>query len=72
MTPENIQDEENSAIATMIVLNSILKNELPALRNKIDECNLSNEEAIMYIWNNKKNEIKNGTATPDKNIYTKR
>lgn len=69
INPNNLAMGENSAIATVIVLNSILKNELPSLKSKMQECGITNTEGLLYCWNNKKNEIKNGTATPNKNLY---
>lgn len=69
ITPENLQNGEKSAIATIIVLSFMLKNELPALKEKMTKQNVSTQDALLYCWNNKKKEIQNGTATPDKNIY---
>lgn len=71
ITPDNVKNGEKSALATMIVLNSMLKNELPSLRTKMAENGVSTQDALLYCWNNKKNEIRNGTATPEKNIYIK-
>lgn len=71
ITPENLQNGEKSAVATMIVLSYMLKNELPALKKQMAKLHVSKQEALLYCWNNKKNEIKKGTATPDKNIYIK-
>lgn len=69
ITEENLQNGDKCAIATMIVLAHMYKNELPALKGHMDNLNLSKEDALLYCWNNKKSEIKNETATPDKSTY---
>ena len=69
ITPDKLGEGETSAIATMVVLGSILKNELPALKSKMEQQGVTKAEALLYCWQNKKSEIRNGTATPDKNIY---
>lgn len=69
ITSDKLGEGEASAIATMVVLGSILKNELPALKSKMEQQGVTKAEALLYCWQNKKSEIRNGTATPDKNIY---
>ena len=65
----NLDDPEKCAIATMIVLSCIYKNELPAIKSNIEHLGLTKKEAVLYCWNGKKNEITSQTATPNKNIY---
>ena len=69
ITPDNVHEPENAAIGTMITLSCIYKNELPALKSLIEELGLTTEEALLYCFNGKKSEIRNKTATPDKNDY---
>lgn len=70
ITPDNVKSPEKSAIATMVILTSIYKNELPGLKSQMKELNLTWQEAILYIWQGKKqSEIIKGKATPDKNNY---
>ncbi len=69
ITEDNLSDPEKSAIATVIVLRSMYKNELPNLKEKMKSNDISDSEALMYLWNGKRREIVNGTATPDKNLY---
>ncbi len=69
ITEENLKNGNKCAVATMIILAHMYKNELPALKGHIDNLNLSQEDALLYCWNNKKSEIKNKTATPDKSRY---
>lgn len=65
----NLSAPENSAIATMIVLSSMYKNELPSLTNKLESLKMNKMDAMLYLWNGKKKEITKNTATPAKNIY---
>ena len=71
ITPDNLENPENAAIGTMIVLSCIYKNELPALKTLMEEQGLTKEEALLYCFNGRKSEIKNGTATPQQNEYIK-
>lgn len=71
ITEDSLKDPKKCATATMIVLASIYKNELPALKTQMQELNLSKTDALLYCWNNHKNEIKQGTATPEQNIYVR-
>jgi hypothetical protein len=50
INPGNLKNPANSAKATMVVLASIYKNELPAFRPSMNEKNISDEEALSYIW----------------------
>lgn len=56
----------------MIVLSCMYKNELPALKGKMNAQNITSEDALLYCWQNRKSEIKNGTATPDRSLYHKK
>ena len=71
ITKDNLTDPKKSAVATMILLSSIYKDELPALRDQMEKLNMSKMDAVLYCYSNHKNEIKNGTATPDRNNYVK-
>lgn len=71
ITEENLGNPEKSAIATMIVLSCMYKNELPALKDKIAQLGMTKEEAVLYLWHGRKHEITKGTATPNENIYIK-
>lgn len=66
---DNLKDPSKSAIATMIVLRGMYKNELPNLRSKMAALNVSDTEALVYLWTGKRGEITLGTATPSKNNY---
>lgn len=69
---DNVKDPEKSAIATMIVLTSMHKNELPGIKAKIKELKMTWEEAILYMWQGKKGtEILTGKATPEQNNYVR-
>lgn len=69
ITSENVNQGNKAAIATMIVLSCMYKNELPALKENMENLNVSAEDALLYCWNNQKYKIKNGTAKPDNNDY---
>ena len=69
ITPDNLGEPENAAIGTMIVLSCIYKNELPALKSLMEEQGITNEDALLYCFNGRKSEIRNRTATPQKNEY---
>ena len=71
ITEDNLGTGHNSAIATMIVLSCMYKNELPALKSQMEKQKLSPSDALLYCWSNHKADVKNGTATPDKNKYLK-
>ena len=65
----DLKDGNTAAIATMIALTSIYKNELPSIREKMQIYNISETDAILYCWQGKKMQIIRGIATPDKNSY---
>ena len=66
---DNLSDGSKASIATMIVLSCMYKNELPALRDRMKEQNLTVQDALLYCWQNRKSQITGGTATPDKSTY---
>lgn len=66
---DNLCEGDKAAIATMIALACMYKNELPAMKKKMEEQNISTADALLYCWQGKKGHITNGTATPDQNIY---
>ena len=67
----NLNRPDKAAVATMIVLSSIYKNELPALKTKIEKLNISKDDAVLYCWNGRKSQITGLTATPKQSIYHK-
>lgn len=69
ITEDNLSNPEKSALATIIVLASMYKNELPGLQEKLEKQKIDKMDALLYLWNGKKKEITNNTATPNKNIY---
>ena len=69
ITESNLGQGDKAAIATMIALSSIYKNELSAIKPMMKEQNLTVQDALLYCWQGKKNQITKGIATPDKNIY---
>lgn len=72
ITENNLKEGENAAIATMIALGSIYKNELPAIKEQMKKQNVTVNDAILYCWQGKKSIIKNGNATPDQNEYIRK
>lgn len=73
ITPSNVGEPKNSAIATIIVLTNMYKNELPGVRKQMQEKGVSEMDALLYLWQGKKKLIKDEDkkAEPDKNIYIK-
>lgn len=69
ITERTIENPEKSAIATMLLLGHMNKNELSNLKQQIKELNLENQDALMYLWQGKRKAITEGTATPERNIY---
>lgn len=65
----NLKNPEKSAIATLIVLAGMSKNELPRLKYRQSKLGLDNDDALLYLWNGKKDEITQETAIPSKNKY---
>lgn len=66
---DNLDSGNNAAIATMIVLSCMYKNELPALKSQMQQQNLTVQDALLYCWQNRKSQITGGTATPDQSRY---
>ena len=71
ITSDDLDNPEKSAIATMIVLGGMYKNELNSAKVKqnMKELNIKPMDALLYVWNGRTYELTRGTATPDKNIY---
>lgn len=66
----SIKSADKSAIATIARLAYIYNNEVRGRNFKTaDGNNLNPYHALMYKWLGKNNELKNKTATPNKNIY---
>lgn len=67
---KSIKSADKSAIATIARLAYIYNNEVRGKNFKTaDDNNLNPYHALMYKWLGKNNELKNKTATPNKNIY---
>lgn len=66
---DNLKNPEKSAVATLIVLAGMSKNELPRLKFKLSKLGLDNDDALLYLWNGKKDDIMQETAVPSKNKY---
>lgn len=66
ITRDNLDDPEKAALAEMIYLNHILKNEVPNYKYVED---VSDIDKLLYLYNGNRKELFNKTATPDKNIY---
>lgn len=69
ITGNDLRNPEKSATATMIVLAAMYKNELPALKEQMTAQNISEEEALLYLWLGKRTELNKGIAAPDKKPY---
>lgn len=69
ITEASLSDPKKSALATMIVLGCMYTNELPAFSTTIQNKGIKKMDALLYVWNGRKYELRNGTATPDKNNY---
>lgn len=67
---DNLSNPDKSATATMLLLHSMSKNELPGLKNKMPE--ISDADALLYLWNNQRYNILSQTATPASNTYHKK
>lgn len=65
----NLKKPENSAIATLIVLTGMSKNELPGLKYRLSKLKMDKDDALLYLWNGKRDEIMDETAIPSKNEY---
>lgn len=67
---DNIYNADKSAIATIARLAYMYNNEVRGRNFKTAEGNnLNPYHALMYKWLGKNDELKNQTATPNKNIY---
>lgn len=67
---KSIKSADKSAIATIARLAYMYNNEVRGKNFKTaDDNNLNPYHALMYKWLGKNNELKNKTATPNKNIY---
>jgi hypothetical protein len=67
---KNVKDPEKSAIATMVVLASMYKNELPALKAHMEKTHMTWQETMLYLWQGKKNsQVLSDKATPKTNNY---
>lgn len=69
ITKESLDSGEKAAIAQIIIMANAYKYELPHYRETMKELNVSDIEALLYLNQGKRGELKNKTATPDKNIY---
>lgn len=67
---DNIYNADKSAIATIARLAYMYNNEVKGRNFKTAEGNdLNPYHALMYKWLGKNNELRNQTATPNKNVY---
>jgi hypothetical protein len=71
ITSDNVNQPDKSALATVIALGNMYKNELPSIKAIMNSKNITMQEALLYLWQGKKEEIVQKTATPDKNLYIK-
>lgn len=67
---DNILEADKSALATMIRLAYMYNSEIRGRHFKgANGVEVDPYSALLYKWNGKNNELKNRTATPDKNKY---
>ncbi len=69
ITEDNLNQGDKAAVATMIVLSHIYKNELPGMKEQMAKLNVSKTDALLYCYNSRKYEITRGTATPARSEY---
>ena len=76
VTKDSLNKPEISATATMIILANMYKNELPDMKEEMQKLNVSKEDALLYLWQGKKDYIKpkkgakpRSVATPSENSY---
>lgn len=70
ITEDNITDVDKSALATIIRLANMYNTEVKGRNFQTsDGTTINPYHALMYKWLGKNDELVNGTATPDKNIY---
>ena len=69
---KTIWNPDKSAIATIILLNSMYNYEVKrgSLKQNIQELDLTDEQALLYLWNDR-SQIRNKTATPAYSLYIK-
>lgn len=72
--PDVLNDPKNSAIAGMIVLTNMHKNEVPGIkriRSKMNRKDISDLDAITYMWHGRKDQLldKKKDVNPDTNTY---
>jgi len=63
-------DAYYSTLATMIVLGDMYSNELKG-KDILAESGVEWQDALLYLYQGKRSELKNKTATPKKNLYIK-
>lgn len=69
---DNLTKPENAALATVIVLNE-MKNKLKRISHEHNNIDADNRlQFLYYIYNGSTSQIKNGNATPDLNIKTRK
>lgn len=70
ISEETLDSAKNSAVATMIRLAHIYNTEVKAREFKGEGGqHLSLEDVMLYKWNGRNKQLKEQTATPDKNVY---
>lgn len=72
----DLHDPANSAVATMVIITDMYKNEVPGvqrIRREQHKRNISAYDAISYMWHGRKNELLNPKedVDPDNNVYVK-
>lgn len=65
ITKESLKNGDKSAIASLIILATTYKYELP----RYDDLNLDYRDKLLYLYQGRKSELDNNTATPAKSIY---
>ena len=62
-------DGAKAGLATMLVLGKMFNDELKDTKILKDNKNMDYTDALMYIYQGKKKDLLNKTATPEKNNY---
>ena len=72
ITPESLSDVSTAAKATMLRLAYMYNTEVRGrnFKNNKGE-SISRYDALLYKWNGNNQKLKDGTATPEDNIYIK-
>ena len=65
ITKDNLEDGDKAALAQLILFSTMYKYELPAYK----DVDIADMDKLLYLNQGKRSELKNNTATPDKNIY---